>query len=51
MGTRQKPIKKQSTSKLSDKSQLKEKPSRPKATPLDPTRYGDWIKNGRCIDF
>jgi len=17
----------------------------------DPTRYGDWIKNGRCIDF
>jgi hypothetical protein len=23
-------------------------PSRP---PLDPTRYGDWEKNGRCIDF
>ncbi|MHB1991693.1 DUF1674 domain-containing protein [Metallibacterium scheffleri] len=20
-------------------------------TPLDPTRYGDWEKNGRCIDF
>lgn len=19
--------------------------------PLDPTRYGDWVKNGRCIDF
>jgi hypothetical protein len=19
--------------------------------PLDPTRYGDWEKNGRCIDF
>jgi hypothetical protein len=18
---------------------------------LDPTRYGDWEKNGRCIDF
>lgn len=17
----------------------------------DPTRYGDWVKNGRCIDF
>ncbi len=24
------------------------KPDRP---PLDPTRYGDWEKNGRCIDF
>lgn len=22
--------------------------SRPR---LDPTRYGDWEKNGRCIDF
>ena len=22
----------------------------PKAR-LDPTRYGDWEKNGRCIDF
>ncbi len=22
-----------------------------KAKPLDPTRYGDWEKNGRCIDF
>lgn len=20
-------------------------------TGLDPTRYGDWEKNGRCIDF
>lgn len=19
--------------------------------PLDPVRYGDWEKNGRCIDF
>jgi hypothetical protein len=19
--------------------------------PIDPTRYGDWEKNGRCIDF
>lgn len=28
---------------------------REKATPegdgLNPTRYGDWEKNGRCIDF
>lgn len=23
---------------------------RPKPHP-DPTRYGDWEKNGRCIDF
>jgi len=22
-----------------------------KKKPLDPTRYGDWEKNGRCIDF
>jgi hypothetical protein len=22
-----------------------------KDEPLDPTRYGDWEKNGRCIDF
>lgn len=21
------------------------------ARPMDPTRYGDWEKNGRCIDF
>ena len=34
------------------------KPSAPLAVPetggrggLDPTRYGDWEKNGRCIDF
>ncbi|MGB8636244.1 MAG: DUF1674 domain-containing protein [Rhodanobacteraceae bacterium] len=24
-------------------------PRKPKR--LDPTRYGDWEKNGRCIDF
>ena len=23
----------------------------PIPTRLDPTRYGDWEKNGRCIDF
>jgi len=22
-----------------------------KAARLDPTRFGDWEKNGRCIDF
>jgi len=34
-------------------------PARPAPSPrefggrggLDPTRYGDWEKNGRCIDF
>nr|WP_318240536.1 DUF1674 domain-containing protein [Luteimonas colneyensis] len=33
-------------------------PATPPAAPehggregLDPTRYGDWEKNGRCIDF
>ncbi|PZP85769.1 MAG: hypothetical protein DI582_04825 [Azospirillum brasilense] len=25
-------------------------PEAPKDTP-DPTRFGDWEKNGRCIDF
>ncbi|HTC27127.1 DUF1674 domain-containing protein [Dyella sp.] len=29
-------------------SQEKEKDGRPAP---DPTRYGDWEKNGRCIDF
>ncbi|HEX6020257.1 MAG TPA: DUF1674 domain-containing protein [Burkholderiaceae bacterium] len=23
----------------------------PEGDDLDPTRYGDWEKNGRCIDF
>ena len=23
----------------------------PERPALDPTRYGDWEKNGRCIDF
>jgi hypothetical protein len=27
-----------------------EKDSTERAVP-DPTRYGDWEKNGRCIDF
>ncbi|HCK76628.1 MAG TPA: DUF1674 domain-containing protein [Gammaproteobacteria bacterium] len=26
----------------------RDKSSRPK---VDPTRYGDWERNGRCIDF
>ncbi|MEO7937473.1 MAG: DUF1674 domain-containing protein, partial [Burkholderiaceae bacterium] len=26
-------------------------PATPHADGVDPTRYGDWEKNGRCIDF
>ncbi len=29
-------------------SPARQKPARKKP---DPTRYGDWEKNGRCIDF
>lgn len=28
-----------------------EKAEAPKTPKADPTRYGDWEKNGRCIDF
>ena len=28
----------------------RERPT-PEGDALDPTRYGDWEKNGRCIDF
>lgn len=34
---------------------LAEQPLAPEAPPAateeDPTRYGDWVKAGRCIDF
>ncbi|HJP97081.1 MAG TPA: DUF1674 domain-containing protein [Rhodanobacteraceae bacterium] len=51
------------TEKSSDTPEPRDKPSRPESPPaprehptpegdgLDPTRYGDWEKNGRCIDF
>ena len=26
-------------------------PPPPKPAPADPTRYGDWVKNGIAIDF
>ena len=42
------PVEPQTTAKpvvpLPDKAAV-ERPA------LDPTRYGDWEKNGRCIDF
>lgn len=25
--------------------------SKPKAERLEPTRYGDWEMNGKCVDF
>jgi hypothetical protein len=28
----------------------RERPT-PEGDALDPTRYGDWEKNGRCMDF
>lgn len=28
-----------------------QKPAETPGERLDPTRYGDWEKNGRCIDF
>lgn len=38
-----------------DDNALTDDASRPKEIGgrkgLDPTRYGDWEKNGRCIDF
>ncbi|MHC8508783.1 MAG: DUF1674 domain-containing protein, partial [Rhodospirillales bacterium] len=30
---------------------LAERPAAESAAPPDPTRYGDWEKSGRCIDF
>ena len=30
---------------------VSDKPPAGKTPRLDPTRYGDWEKNGRCIDF
>lgn len=31
--------------------QSESKTPKVKSNPLDPTRYGDWEKKGRCIDF
>lgn len=33
-----------------DDGAKRERPT-PEGDDLDPTRYGDWEKNGRCIDF
>ena len=50
-----------SQKKKTDQDQLKSHTDKPLAPAekeiggrkdgLDPTRYGDWEKNGRCIDF
>lgn len=39
-------VEKGADEKLEKKAPLAREPSA-----LDPTRYGDWEKNGRCIDF
>jgi hypothetical protein len=46
---------------MADKKQAEAKETTKKSTPLpkeiggqegpEPTRYGDWEKNGRCTDF
>ena len=33
-----------------ERPETAEQPRNPAAR-LEPTRYGDWEKNGRCIDF
>lgn len=42
-------------SALAETPAVPAKPAQEKSTTerpaLDPTRYGDWEKNGRCIDF
>ncbi|MGH8147396.1 MAG: DUF1674 domain-containing protein [Rhodanobacteraceae bacterium] len=37
-------------SAVPDTAAKRERPT-PEGDDLDPTRYGDWEKNGRCIDF
>jgi hypothetical protein len=35
----------------SDEVRPKHADAKPRKPEPDPTRYGDWEKNGRCIDF
>ena len=42
------PIRPEPTSPSDSK---RREPPTAKRDDLDPTRYGDWSKNGRCIDF
>ena len=34
-----------------DNTQKKDDPEHSESESPDPTRYGDWEKGGRCIDF
>lgn len=36
---------------IKQKNKIKPKEYGGRKDGLDPTRYGDWEKNGRCIDF
>lgn len=38
-------------SEAADMNVEKKVPLAREPSTLDPTRYGDWEKNGRCIDF
>ena len=40
----------QATPRDADSAPRREVPPTERTRP-DPTRYGDWEKNGRCIDF
>ncbi len=44
-------IKPQQESKKKEQPEKKVKEYGGRKDGLDPTRYGDWEKNGRCIDF
>lgn len=53
-------VKKQSIKQSEDTKRYKQKDSKENSLPdkeiggrkgPEPTRYGDWEKNGRCIDF
>ncbi len=37
--------------KIKDGQQIPEQGGRLTSNDKDPTRYGDWEKNGKCVDF
>ncbi len=57
ISTKQESEKNESLGKIGENIKLEQEPSeaRPKEIGgpkgLEPTRYGDWEKRGRCIDF
>lgn len=45
------PVEGQGNAEARKKSKSKKVVLAREPSTLDPTRYGDWEKNGRCIDF